>query len=111
MPGACGRVCFLAAVGGFLSSWWASAPIRAQDAELTAIAAAWAQRQEKVRSAKISWSEQKMEPKGCRSVLPSRVTGFDEDAIVPPQDRTVELKKSLALNGEAFRFERHDVSW
>lgn len=80
-----------------------------------AIRQAWQARQDRVRTARITWKEQLTEPKGSISSSMPRIVRqrlkLEESAIIPPKDSTVDFSMSLDLDGNKVRYSYEGMEW
>ncbi|MHB1426674.1 MAG: LolA-like protein [Gemmataceae bacterium] len=82
---------------------------------LDRIIKAWQARQDRVKSARISWKERRTEPKGSISSSMPRIVRrrlqLEDDAIIPPTDTTVEFAVSIHFHEAKVRYAYEGQEW
>ncbi|HEY7428458.1 MAG TPA: hypothetical protein VH682_29770 [Gemmataceae bacterium] len=114
-----GRGCLYRASGIVVASVVLAASIaRAQQEKSPTIAdvqKAWQARQDRVRTARFTWKEQRTWPKGSISSTfgPAALERIPEvkGKIMPPADKTVDFSYTLAMDNDKVRFEYEGSEW
>ena len=78
------------------------------------IFAGWQQRQDRVRTVHIEWTEQLTFTKGSMFLAPDQLGTLDDDTPppqVPAEDTSFEVAASLTLDGDAFSYRRRGPDW
>jgi hypothetical protein len=106
---------FLVAAFGFAFA----TPLQAeQPVTLETVLQGWRDRQDRVKSVRIQWTEHETVPQGSLSDFfkhdsPQQLEamGIRPGAIIPPRDATYDVACSVVLDGDKIRVERQDHQW
>lgn len=97
------------------------APLRAQPSVTKeTVIQAWKERQDRVKSARIEWTDRETVPRGYLSTFYTSAgfgpkdleeMGIRPGSVVPPRDMTHDVASSVCLDGDKVRLEREDRQW
>ncbi len=105
-----GRQWLVLAWSALAGSMAITEPVRADEKEpvtLDAIARAWQQRQDKVKSARFVWKERRTDARGSHTPVDAK----DPTAVRPPTDITYETEVTALVQGDALRVSYTDQWW
>jgi len=114
------RRAFRATTIGVLLTFWDSAALCQTGDTLKTIEKLWKARQERIRSARVSWVERHTVTKGFVTDLlgampggAQRLTqmGITPGSIVPPQDVSFDITASFTFKGARARLDYDDRQW
>jgi hypothetical protein len=86
------------------------APSSALGYTLDDVTRAWQAREQRLRSARAEWTETVFHPRGSLIRGP-QANPAEQAEVLPPSDRTVEIRCRLVLDGAQSRLERSGPLW